>query len=126
MRRWATRQRGARRASVGCAVRTGWISVRASRASTADRSRVDPDGDGLADGYGHRPSACAARPRAQDADPLTFLGEVDQLEVDRERLGDGGERLEVEGGDLRGQPGARSASGPTAGSASPRRTAIMR
>ncbi len=55
----------------------------------------------LADGLVDRPALRAARPRAQHPDALALLGEVDELEVERERPGDGRRALDVERRDLR-------------------------
>ena len=66
------------------------------------RRRVDR----LADGVVDRPAARPAGARAQDPDALPFLGEVDELEVDRERLADGGELRRGRGRRSR-RPGAR-------------------
>ena len=52
--------------------------------------------DRLADGVVDRPAARPAGTRAQGADPVPLLGEVDELEVDRERVADGGELPEIE------------------------------
>ena len=55
--------------------------------------------DRLADGVVDRPTARPAGPRAQGADAVPLLGQVDELEVDRERVADGGEVFEIEGAD---------------------------
>ncbi len=60
--------------------------------------------DGLADGFGDGAPLGAPGPRAQGADPLPFLGQVDQLEVDGERPAHGGELVEGQGGDLGIEP----------------------
>ena len=79
-----------RRASVGWAVRTGWTSTVRSRASSparsvtaASRSTASPRDSSIG-----RPLR-APRARPQHADALALLREVDELEVEGERAGDG-------------------------------------
>ena len=119
--------------------------------------RVDDEAAGPSPrrGRGRGPGRAARRPRrstrrsarprarrarvAQDADPLPLLGEVDELEVQRERLGDGGRTRQVQARDLRrpaaparrpagtGSPGRRGgARSSGAGSAPRARTAPAR
>ncbi len=52
--------------------------------------------DRIADRVVDRPAARPAGTRAQGADPVPLLGEVDELEVDREGVADGGELPEIE------------------------------
>ena len=70
---------------------------------TVDRQQP---GDRVGDGIVDRPAAGGTGSGAQDADPLPLLGEVDELEVERERLGDGRGLVEVQRGDLVGEPRA--------------------
>ena len=95
-----------RRASVGCAVSTGCTTTvghqRPDAVGTVDRAAA-----GRSRRRWSRRSARRGPPRArraQDADPLPLLGQVDQLEVQRERLRNGRRLVEVERADLVGQP----------------------
>ena len=61
---------------------------------------------GLAQRFVDAPAAGPPGARAQRADALALLGEVDELEVQREGLGDRGRAREVEGADLGREPRA--------------------
>ena len=103
-RRSATRS-VRRRASVGCAVRTGEIASRSiARVEVGVGSTHAPQ---PADGVGKRavqhPAARDTCAPGQGADPLPLLGEVHQLEVERERSDDGLGPVEVQRGELVGE-----------------------
>ena len=87
-----------RRASVGCAVRTGETSSRAISASSSAsfRPRRRSPATASATESGEDPVACRALAPAQRPDPAARLGQVDQPEVEREGADDGLRRPEVE------------------------------
>ena len=100
--RFSTTER--RRASVGCAVMTGVSSSRSRRrwrvvGAVAFADRVDGGGDRVLG---------RASPFAQGSDALVLLGEVDELEVRRERASDlGGAEAGELVDDALGLPAAR-------------------
>ena len=94
--------------------------ARPGRVTAASRSTASPRDSSIG-----RPFA-APRPRPQHADPLALLREVDELEVEGERAGDGRRVLDVERPRSPRPRRSRSMSGSRTTSGSPRRSAIVR
>ena len=91
-----------RRASVGCAVRTGETSSRAISASSSASVRPSRRSPAIASATesGEDPVACRALAPAQRPDPAARLGQVDQPEIEREGADDGLRRAQVEAAEL--------------------------
>ena len=87
-----------RRASVGCAVRTGWTRTRASASLGARPAKRGPQPSGLGGTRGR------ARSSGRAPNAVARLGQVDQLEVQPERADDALERLGIDRQDVERDP----------------------